>query len=159
MKTTPFSFGTRLELWAQDQGLNLTQMAEMLGVSKTGVYRYPKDPSLMPKTMLLLKLHEQWPNLNLTWLLTGEGTKELVDKVEEPPEKTSYQRSQGFTQRTQELMDAFNASNEAARGALRGPVQALIADVLHDTEGVLRQVHEGEKGLRMMTDALEEDLL
>lgn len=160
MTTTTSCFGTRLELWAQGQGLNLAQLAEILDVSKAGLYRYPKDPSLTPKTLLLLKLHEHWPTLNLDWLLTGEGDQELKETVEEEPnEKSHYERSHEFTQRGQDLLNAFMGSNEAAQAMLRVPVQKLLVEVLHDTEKVLALVSEGERGIRSVADSLEDDLL
>ena len=64
----------RLKLIMDDKGLNNGEFAKEIGVVQSTISNIFGARGTNPSTDVLLRLHKRYPNINLEWLLTGEGT-------------------------------------------------------------------------------------
>ena len=67
--------------WIRDKHLGFTQtkMAAALDVGETTIKNYESKNGTMPGSAELIKLYELDKNINVCWLLTGEGKRLLSD--------------------------------------------------------------------------------
>ncbi len=63
----------RLKLIMDDKGLNNGEFAKEIGVVQSTISNIFGARGTNPSTDVLLRLHKRYPNINLEWLLTGEG--------------------------------------------------------------------------------------
>lgn len=87
------NFFERLLQLSKSQGVdNVKDLAKKLGyASGEKIYRLKRDESAHPSVDMLLDISNTFENVDLNWLLTGQGKKQL-DLVNEPTEV--YQRAE-----------------------------------------------------------------
>ncbi len=87
------TFFVRLLSYAQSQGIrNISALAEALGYEKPEkLYRLKRDENARPSFEVIADITNLFENLNLRWLITGEGDSDLSSNsdtsakmVEEP---------------------------------------------------------------------------
>ena len=71
--------------------LNLSAgtFAEKISVSPGTISHILSGRNKYPSTEVILRIHETFPQINLNWLLTGEGESGLDQVYSEPIESTS----------------------------------------------------------------------
>ena len=79
--TTQVSVGARLRYWRKLSGLRLVDMAEMINVSQGSLSDLENNKSL-PSSGTLIGLCKK-TELNICWLLTGEGRVTVSSQAEE----------------------------------------------------------------------------
>ena len=62
----------RLEAILKHEGLSQAEFAEILGIQRTTVTHLLKGRN-QPSTDVVTRIHQRFPYVNLSWLLTGEG--------------------------------------------------------------------------------------
>ena len=55
------------------EGLNAGAFAETIGVAKATISHILGSRNQYPSTQVLLRIHERYPDIDLNWLLAGEG--------------------------------------------------------------------------------------
>jgi transcriptional regulator with XRE-family HTH domain len=70
--------GDRLKLLRKQLGLKQKEFAEVLGVRNVSISEYERN-SYTPNYAFLCHLKEKYPEINLDWLVTGEGSMYHVD--------------------------------------------------------------------------------
>ncbi len=66
------TFGIRLKNLIKIKDFTVKEFSNIAGLSQPNFYKYFKGESL-PTVALLQKIIEEWPDVNIYWLLTGEG--------------------------------------------------------------------------------------
>lgn len=64
----------RLKLIMDEKGLNNGEFAKEIGVAQSTISNIFGARGTNPSTDVLLRLHKRYVNINLEWILTGEGT-------------------------------------------------------------------------------------
>lgn len=78
---SPLSVGARLRYWRKLSGLRLVDMAELINVSQGSLSDLENDKSL-PSSGTLIGLCQK-TELNICWLLTGQGRVTVKPNAEE----------------------------------------------------------------------------
>lgn len=80
------TFFERLLSYSEAQGIrNLSGLAEALGYEKPEkLYRLKRDENARPSFEVLANITKLFENLNLRWLITGNGDSELSYPTPEP---------------------------------------------------------------------------
>lgn len=76
-------FGIRLKTVFLEKGAKANTFSEKLGKSKSTVSTYLTGKSF-PNDEFFDLLNNEFPDINLHWLITGRGDKYLVDKWQDP---------------------------------------------------------------------------
>ncbi len=76
----PEVFGKRLKAFRVEYGLSQPKFAALLGIKQNTLSNYETALTKVPQT-LITKLHQQC-GMNLTWWMTGKGSK--TGKTEKP---------------------------------------------------------------------------
>ena len=72
------TFGQRLKQVIKHYRYTQDEFAGIIGTSKTNLFNYFADKT-KPNIEVMAKLNRQFPDLNIIWLLTGEGNM-LIQK-------------------------------------------------------------------------------
>lgn len=80
------TFFKRLLSYSEAQGIrNISGLAEALGYEKPEkLYRLKRDENARPSFEVLANITKLFENLNLRWLITGNGDRELSYPTPEP---------------------------------------------------------------------------
>lgn len=102
----------RIELIVKSLGITITEFEREIGVSESSIKNGLKGNS-GPRTELYLKIYRRYNNVNIHWLITGDGDMLLKQPergrtMEEPASK--YQTSLMEVMKQQN--DALTAQNE-----------------------------------------------
>jgi len=73
----------RLEAILKHEGLSQAEFAEILGIQRTTVTHLLKGRN-QPSTDVVTRIHQRFPFVNLSWLLTGEGEMCVAKAVDFP---------------------------------------------------------------------------
>ncbi len=95
--------GGRLKLLRKVLGLTQRELAQVLGVSEMTIRRYESD-KFQPDADVLAKLAKEF-NVNLHWLLTGEGEMFITRSMEEIPKTELLDRE--IIQKIFEVLEGF----------------------------------------------------
>lgn len=71
---TPDSLVIRLKVFMDSTGLNNSQFAEMCGVPKPSFSQIITGRNKKVSDILLTQIHDAFPQLNMMWLMFGEGS-------------------------------------------------------------------------------------
>lgn len=88
---TPDSLVIRLKVFMDSTGLNNSQFAEMIGVPKPSFSQIITGRNKKVSDILLTQIHDAFPQLNMMWLMFGEGSmlKENENQVDTSSEGLS----------------------------------------------------------------------
>ena len=110
----------RLVEYLQYKGIGQNKFESMAGISKAYIYNLKKEPS----RAILLKILSAAPDLNKTWLLTGEGDmiKSNPDMAERPTSPVPPSQPASTQVDVMQLLHA----NQQLVHSLAGTVRVLI---------------------------------
>ena len=127
----PASVGGRLKYWRKVSTLRLVDVAALIRVSQGSLSDLENDKSL-PSATTLTGLCQK-TDMNLYWLLTGEGS--LVSKEERPQAETSavsglmtWMQDKDFRKTVMKLLNIFEKGSSAQKAQIRGFIAGVEAD-------------------------------
>jgi len=127
----PATVGGRLKYWRKVSRLRLVDVAALIHVSQGSLSDLENDKSL-PSAATLTGLCQK-TDMNLYWLLTGEGT--LVSKEERlKAESTSasnlmaWMQDKDFRKTVMKLLNIFEKGSSAQKAQIRGFIAGVEAD-------------------------------
>ena len=102
--------------------LNLSAgtFADQIGVSPGTISHILSGRNKYPSTEVILRIHETFPQINLNWLLTGEGESGLDQVNSEPIESTS-KRNENTLFSAEEESSPNNGKENEFRTMLSSP--------------------------------------
>lgn len=101
------TIGKRIHKIIEEKELTLEQFGAPLGVSRSGVSKWINDITKDLKNENLIRIEKHW-GINVRWLLTGEGPKDVKD-LQESPSRFSPE-----VQAIAELCESLDASGRRA---------------------------------------------
>lgn len=66
------TIGKRLKYFLKEKKVSVSEMSDMTGIPQPSIYRIFNSDSGLNSTTLT-SIIENFPNLNITWLITGKG--------------------------------------------------------------------------------------
>jgi transcriptional regulator with XRE-family HTH domain len=127
----PATVGGRLKYWRKVSRLRLVDVAALIQVSQGSLSDLENDKSL-PSATTLTGLCQK-TDMNLYWLLTGEGS--LVSKEERPQAETSavsglmtWMQDKDFRKTVMKLLNIFEKGSSAQKAQIRGFIAGVEAD-------------------------------
>lgn len=72
----------RLDLYRESLGLTISQMADQAGIPRPTLWQFLNGRNKTLRDDMTNKLHLAFPNLNVLWLLFGEGEMETGSNIE-----------------------------------------------------------------------------
>lgn len=81
------TIGKRLEYYLKEKRITVAEMSEKTGIPKPSIYRIFNSESGLNSTTLA-SLIESYPDLNITWLITGKGNYKKNDVYHTVNEKS-----------------------------------------------------------------------
>jgi len=100
MKRVDLSLASRFKLFRELLGFSQKEFADKLGVSQKAISQWERGERAIPA--VILKELKEHLNLNIDWLLTGEGEPFLTSSSEPVKKKDSYE---GLSQEDRELLE------------------------------------------------------
>ncbi|WP_339606126.1 helix-turn-helix transcriptional regulator [uncultured Roseivirga sp.] len=121
------SVNDRIELLMKHFGLSVNSLAEQLDFSRTAVYNIisEKGRRTSPSHDFYIKLKESYENIDLNWLITGEGEM-LLDE--------------------NRLMVADSAGEYKVRKPQNSDLQKALAEVQEELKAVNKRIDRLEEG-------------
>ena len=86
MKRVDLNLAKRFKLFREFLGLSQKEFADKLGVSQKAISQWERGERAIPA--VILKELKEHLNLNIDWLLTGEGEPFIQPKAEPVKKKT-----------------------------------------------------------------------
>lgn len=83
-----FLFGDKLKKWIEFQGIDITTFANKMGVSRGIIYNI--NLGQRPSLNFIMKLIENYPEIDLNWLLKDSNTNLDPRQVIEPEGPDDY---------------------------------------------------------------------
>jgi transcriptional regulator with XRE-family HTH domain len=127
----PATVGGRLKYWRKVSRLRLVDVASLIHVSQGSLSDLENDKSL-PSAATLTGLCQK-TDMNLYWLLTGEGT--MVSKEERfKAESTAasnlmaWMQDKDFRKTVMKLLSIFEKGSSAQKAQIRGFIAGVEAD-------------------------------
>jgi len=80
----------RLSKFLQEEGINQKEFGEVVGYSQQSLSNFFSGNTKIPRGDLFIALAEHFPNLNLRWLLIGDGKMWRSEELQE--NKVAYQQ-------------------------------------------------------------------
>lgn len=81
-KVTDMSIKDRFKMIMERENLTAGAFAEKIGVAQATISHILSARNKYPSTEVILRLHQQYSDINLEWLLTGEGSMTADGKDE-----------------------------------------------------------------------------
>jgi len=127
----PASVGGRLKYWRKVSALRLVDVAALIRVSQGSLSELENDISL-PSATTLNGLCQK-TDLNIRWLLTGEGSmvsKEGKFKVESSAvsDLMKWMQNKDFRKTVTKLLNIFENGSSAQKARIRGYIAGVEAD-------------------------------
>ena len=121
--------GERLKLVRERLGMTQKEFAEFLGVGIASVQRYEREERIPSGEFLKLLLDKF--NININWLLTGEGSM-FVNPPQKEPVKETPPNQAGIDKELAVMISMLSPEQQEAlkllfRGYLRKPIPRLSA--------------------------------
>jgi transcriptional regulator with XRE-family HTH domain len=128
----PATVGGRLKYWRKVSRLRLVDVAALIQVSQGSLSDLENDKSL-PSATTLTGLCQK-TDMNLYWLLTGEGS--MVSKKEERFQTESsavsglmaWMQDKDFRKTVMKLLSIFEKGSSAQKAQIRGFIAGVEAD-------------------------------
>jgi transcriptional regulator with XRE-family HTH domain len=127
----PATVGGRLKYWRKVSRLRLVDVAALIQVSQGSLSDLENDKSL-PSATTLTGLCQK-TDMNLYWLLTGEGT--MVSKEERFETESSaasglmkWMQDKDFRKTVMKLLSIFETGSSAQKAQIRGFIAGVEAD-------------------------------
>ena len=127
----PATVGGRLKYWRKVSRLRLVDVAALIQVSQGSLSDLENDKSL-PSATTLTGLCQK-TDMNLYWLLTGEGS--LVSKEERFQAESSavsslmaWMQDKDFRKTVMKLLSIFEKGSSAQKAQIRGFIAGVEAD-------------------------------
>ncbi|MBO3698201.1 hypothetical protein [Roseivirga sp. E12] len=135
------TFFERLLSYSQSKGVkNVSALSEALGYDKPEkLYRLKRDPSARPSFDVLAGITKLFEDLNLRWLITGDGERELVES------------SQALPNMVEEPQSIYVTKSQAQRKLLKEKERLIkqqqeTISALQEAYGLLKhRLEEGKK--------------
>ncbi len=129
----PATVGGRLKYWRKVSRLRLVDVASLIHVSQGSLSDLENDKSL-PSAVTLTGLCQK-TDMNLYWLLTGEGS--MVSKEERYQAESqavsnlmAWMQDKDFRKTVMKLLNIFEKGSSAQKAQIRGFIAGVEAD--HD---------------------------
>ncbi len=127
----PATVGGRLKYWRKVSRLRLVDVATLIQVSQGSLSDLENDKSL-PSAVTLTGLCQK-TDMNLYWLLTGEGTmasKEGRLQVESSAVSNlmAWMQDKDFRKTVMKLLNVFEKGSTAQKAQIRGFIAGVEAD-------------------------------
>lgn len=132
----------RIENIRKIKGLNKSQFEKVLGKSTGYVNTLYKNNSI-PGTEVIIKISDNYPDINLNWILKGEG-----EMLKENGEKNQLQVEEPATSYENATLQDFHAD-------IKGDLKALSEGITQNFEVVSRGIQVGLQGQRKILDFME----
>ena len=124
--------GGRLKYWRKVSRLRLVDATKLIRVSQGSLSELENDISL-PSATTLTSLHQK-TDMNICWLLTGEGS--MVSKKEEKFKVESsavsdlmkWMQNKDFRKTVTKLLNIFENGSSAQKARIRGYIAGVEAD-------------------------------
>ena len=127
----PQTVGSRLKYWRKVSRLRLVDVASLIHVSQGSLSDLENDKSL-PSAATLTGLCQK-TDMNLYWLLTGEGS--MVSKEEryqaesqEVSKLMAWMQDKDFRKTVIKLLNIFENGSSAQKAQIRGFIAGVEAD-------------------------------
>ncbi len=128
----PATVGGRLKYWRKVSRLRLVDVAALIQVSQGSLSDLENDKSL-PSSTTLTGLCQK-TDMNLYWLLTGEGS--MIGKKEERFQAESsavsglmaWMQDKDFRKTVMKLLSIFEKGSSAQKAQIRGFIAGVEAD-------------------------------
>ncbi len=127
----PSTVGGRLKYWRKVSRLRLVDVASLIHVSQGSLSDLENDKSL-PSAATLTGLCQK-TDMNLYWLLTGEGS--MVNKEERFQAESSavsnlmaWMQDKDFRKTVMKLLNIFDKGSSAQKAQIRGFIAGVEAD-------------------------------
>jgi transcriptional regulator with XRE-family HTH domain len=127
----PATVGGRLKYWRKASRLRLVDVASLIHVSQGSLSDLENDKSL-PSAVTLTGLCQK-TDMNLYWLLTGEGS--MVSKEERFQAESSavsnlmaWMQDKDFRKTVMKLLNIFEKGSSAQKAQIRGFIAGVEAD-------------------------------
>ena len=127
----PATVGGRLKYWRKVSTLRLVDVAALVRVSQGSLSDLENDKSL-PSAVTLTGLCQK-TDMNLYWLLTGEGS--MVSKEERFQAESSavsnlmaWMQDKDFRKTVMKLLNIFEKGSSAQKAQIRGFIAGVEAD-------------------------------
>lgn len=127
----PTTVGGRLKYWRKVSRLRLVDVAGIIQVSQGSLSDLENDKSL-PSAITLTGLCQK-TDMNLYWLLTGEGS--MVSKAERFQAESSavsglmaWMQDKDFRKTVMKLLSIFEKGSSAQKAQIRGFIAGVEAD-------------------------------
>lgn len=79
------TFASRLKHFIETQGMSSTQFADTCGIPRPSLSQILSGRNKKVSDILIGAIHSVFPNLNVVWLMFGEGTMFVRDNISDEP--------------------------------------------------------------------------
>ena len=136
------TIGERLKVLLKEKGLNPNSAAQLTGISRSNWYQWVGEKQSIPQLDSLLQIMATWPELNETWLLTGQGMMYIKQKVSQTPapefpsDESDPVKSLRWIQTYLGLVGQFEKVGVSEQSQLLPQVLRLVEEILEDTDRI-----------------------
>ena len=140
------TFFSRLQEYFEGQGVkNINRLAEELGYNDPQkLYRLMRNSDAKPSYGIIVDISNRFPMLNLRWLLTGEGSKEIEKSTHTPSASGGNSDEKGN-------IDAHTPTSKT--GKVHPTGQKSVHPTVHPTSDFLQIIEAKNQAIDALTES------